>query len=101
MFQFLQWGASQFFRVEPAKIEKKDKDSEAGERHMADTESKMQFSESGKKLAKQVYPAQAPLLQGVRGSEMDGRRGQTSDKWRRGRTSHMWTWSKQGGWEAG
>lgn len=40
MFQFLQWGASQFFRVEPAKIER-NKDSEAGERHVADTESKM------------------------------------------------------------
>ena len=40
LFQFLHGGTSQFFRVEPATMER-NKDSEAGEGHVADTESKM------------------------------------------------------------
>lgn len=59
MFQFLQWGASQFFGVKPSKMER-NKESEAGEGQVVDKtqnlggEEHALFPEYEKMLAKQV-----------------------------------------------
>ena len=71
----------------------RNKDSEAGEGHVADTESKMhRFQSLERGYRSRCTQLRRHCCRGRGVLRRVGGGGQTSDKW---------AWSKQGGWEAG